>query len=99
MLSARAFAEPRIKWLVGKGEIDASKNKWYSSNNLSLHEALQIKFLFNLDGSPNTQMINDYLGVEAISEIHNNGIIISNDIDLCYWDKSCSGALSLSFAC
>lgn len=51
MLSVRLFAEPHIKWLVGKWEIDASKDHRYTYNILSLPKVVQLTFLFNLDGT------------------------------------------------
>lgn len=53
MLSFGALAEPRIRWLIGKGKIDAYMDQWRSTPISHLPEALQLNSFFNCDGTHN----------------------------------------------
>lgn len=76
ILSVRNIAEPHIKRVIGKGEIDAYRDQWYSSNILQLTDALKPNSCFNQDGSPIDLIITCYLGPKGLAEIHSKGILL-----------------------
>src|SRR3954470_4693921 len=52
MLIARTHAEPHILWLVGKGDIDAYRDRWCNLNFSMPHDYLKLKACFNPEGLP-----------------------------------------------
>lgn len=84
--------------MVGwKRRFGSSKDRWYSNVPLSSAD-LPFKTLFNLDGSPNDLLISYDLGTEAVAEIHNKGMLLTDEPDSFFEEKTYSRHFSLSSA-
>lgn len=97
MLEARATTEPRISWLVGRGDIDAYKDRWCDQGNIiQSNPLLKLHSCFNPNGLPSKDKFISLLSTEALEEAKNKNIPLSKCENRCIWDLT---YLSLSSAC
>lgn len=97
MLVARAIAEPYIHWIIVKGNIDAFRDKWCSSNVLQSNLMIQLHSFFKADGTPGTQSFTNLLGQQALDDTLKE-IYISNVDDFCICSPSYAGNSTLTSA-
>lgn len=97
MLTNRLLAEQNIRWLIGKGEINAFKVKWLDSYQLRYDEHIKVNQLFS-EGSPDEEVISEWLGDEAWMEVQAKNIILNLNADRIIWTANPSGKFSLSSA-
>lgn len=69
ILSLRSIVEPHIKWIIVRGEINAYRDVWCSSNIIQTKSMLKLSSCFNQNGTPNADRIHQHLGAKALDEI------------------------------
>lgn len=79
MIMVSDEVEKKILWVLGKGDIDASLDKWIETPLPSLSERLQVKSFFLNEHQLNVVVTR--LGTEAYDSIRNAQIQLTNEHD------------------
>lgn len=95
MLSIRLIADRYIQWIVGQGNINATRDKWFQSSPLHHVADLQIHDLFTIN-SPNQALIITLVGLEEFKEIVDQNINLSQEKDISIWSITPSGGFSIT---
>lgn len=97
MIKVRPIVEPHIRWIIGKGLLDVSKDKWPSATLIQSYSQAMLKDFLNCFVSPMIENIKSMLG-QDFYEIRANNIKLSGEEDFCVWEESYSGLFSISSA-
>lgn len=98
MLDARSEVEHHLQWIIGKGDVDVSRDKWLSIYFPTLDERLSVKSLFPNDNELNAELASSLLGNNICERIDDEHISLNLSDDRLCWTKSSDGTFNIKFA-
>lgn len=94
MMSVRQEAEQYLQWVVGRGDIDVSLDKWLEIEMPLLRERVSVKTLFASNHVLNEEYISRLLGSDKCLQIKNANVCIVDEEDKLCWTKCNDGKFS-----
>lgn len=97
LLKVRAVAEQHMFWIMGRGDIDVSRDRWLI---VDPHVAsdMQVHSLFTSNIYPNESLVRTHLENDAYKEIIDKGIVFNAESDHVCWTLTSPGGFSLTSA-
>lgn len=98
MWHIRDNVEPYLHWIIGRGDIDISLDKWMDINLPLLNERVLVKTLSINEKEINIEYVTSLLGTMSCDLIKQEKVSLSIDEDKLCWSKTSSGNFTIKSA-